>query len=545
MAEKEKSRQAGNQAAGRLGEAANHTNQPDHSTLSGAFLGSISPNGSAASEPAPSSDTNPYEVLLEQGTVTLPADHNLPKPDAKEHADLLLSAGLSDEGNAQCIHRLYGGRFLWNEAFGWLCYTGTHWTTEGAEAALDRAVVQTLLERIKAASTPEQIEQQGALRKFCLPNKARVEGAKHLLRSLAYAHPSEFDAEPDRLNCLNGVVDLRSGELLPHSPEQRFLHCTAVPYKVGANWAVWEQWLSETVGKPEQTPEGKAEAVAWLQMAVGYSLTGHTREEVLFYLFGPPRSGKGVFIETLLFLLGEPLAKEVSFASFTAERTGDVQSFDLAPLKPCRFVAAAESNTYEKLNTAKVKAMTGGNSLYVAFKHKTPFNFRPQFKVWLSSNQPVNADPDDDAAWGRVRLLNFPNSHLGAEDKQLKQRFRSPAVIEGVLAWAVRGAMRWYALGRQGLSEPAGSLSLKAQQRDTLDAVGMWIDERCELGEHHFAAGSELYQDYAEWCKPEGVKPKQRRGLTETLQRKGYRYARVRQGDRLVRGFYGLKLVTL
>ena len=222
---------------------------------------------------------------------------------------------------------------------------------------------------------------------------------------------------------------------------------------------------------------GGAAVADGLQLAVGYALTGHTREEVLFYLYGPPRAGKGAFTEALLALLGSPLAKEINFGTFTAQRTGDTQNFDLAPLKPCRLVAASESNSYERFNEAKVKGITGGNEIYCAFKHKEHFNYRPQFKVWLSSNQPVNADPDDDAVWARVRLIEFPHSHLGTEDKTLKQRLRSPAVLEGVLAWAVQGARRWYELGSKGLSEPASSVALKQQQRETIDAVGMWVEE--------------------------------------------------------------------
>jgi len=455
-------------------------------------------------------------------------------PMTKEIAEFLLSAGQSDEGNAQCVARLYSGRFLYSGALGWLAYTGSHWVTEGAEKALDRAVVSTLIKRIEAASQGENFEKYEKLRKFCLPNKSRVEGAKHLLSSLVHVLPAEFDSEPDLLNCRNGVLDLRTGALSPHDPSQRFMHCTSVDYKPAAEQGVWLEWLTETLGDPD--------VVDWLQLAVGYTLTGHTREEILFYLFGPPRSGKGAFTETLLAMLGSPLAKEINFSTFTAQRTGDTQNFDLAPLKACRLVVASESNAYERFNEAKVKAITGGNEIYCAFKHRDHFNYRPQFKVWLSSNQPVNADPDDDAVWGRVRLILFPNSHQGNEDKLLKQRLRSPNVLEGVLAWAVQGAMRWYKLGSRGLGEPASSLKLKLQHRDTLDTVGMWIEECCEIGSHHFTTSGELYQSYEQWCRGNGVEAKRQKGFTMALQRKGYRYDRVKVGGKAARGFYGLKV---
>jgi putative DNA primase/helicase len=265
---------------------------------------------------------------------------------------------------------------------------------------------------------------------------------------------------------------------------------------------------------------GNQATVDWLQMAIGYSLTGHTREEVLFYIYGPSRSGKGTFTESIMSLLGHPLSTEVNFATFTAQRGGDNQNFDLAPLKPCRFVAASESNSYERFNEAKIKSLTGGNDVYCAFKHRDHFSYRPQFKIWLSSNQPVNADPDDDAVWGRVRLIEFPNSHLGNEDKSLKYGLKSPDNLAGLLRWAVDGAVKWYRLGSSGLPEPVESVTAKHAQRAEIDTVGQWIDECCKQG--GYTGSAALYASYENWCKGNGVTPKHQKGLTQSLKRKGY-----------------------
>ena len=190
---------------------------------------------------------------------------------------------------------------------------------------------------------------------------------------------------------------------------------------------------------------GGPAVIDYLQMAVGYSLTGHTSEECLWYVFGPSRSGKGIFTEVMLALLGSPLAIEVDFATFTAKREGDTQNFDLAPLKPTRLVITSKSNRYEVLNAGKIKQLTGGNYVRAAYKHRDLFTYRPQFKAWLVSNQPVNADVDDDALWYRVKVLEFPNGHAGQEDKTLKPRMKAADTLRGVLRWAVEGAKRWYA----------------------------------------------------------------------------------------------------
>jgi len=448
-------------------------------------------------------------------------------------AAALLTQGAHDEGHAHCVFLRYAGLHSYNESFGWLAYSGTHWIREGAEAIVDRAIVETLEARIAAAASSGQTQQFGDLIKHSIPNNNRVQGTKALLKSKVYCPSSAFDADPDLLNCRNGVVDLRTGEMLPHNAGQRFTHCVRADFVPGADSSPWENWLAVAVG----------DALAlWLQVAVGYALTGHTKEEVLFYLFGPPRSGKGIFLETLLTLLGSPLAEAVGFHLLTAPHDADTQNFQLAPLRGSRLIAASESNQYERFNEAKLKAVTGGDSIQAAFKHHTSFSFRPTFKIFLSSNQPINADPDDDAVWGRVRVVEFPCSHLGREDKSLKERMRSPSMLEGVLAWAVRGAVQWYAMGSAGLPEPESCARLKRQQRGELDHVGAWIDECCQLDSQCFTAGSALYGSYAAWCRDNGVEPKKQKAFAAALQNRDHRPDRQRVAGRQCRGFHGLRL---
>jgi putative DNA primase/helicase len=451
----------------------------------------------------------------------------------KTAEDALLKQGPHDEGNAQCINLRYNGKFLHSESFGWMQYTDTHWTLSEAESAVERAATETLQARITHALMSGDMDKYGDIIRKSVPNSSRVQGAKAQLRSLVSISHDCFDTQLDWLNCQNGIVDLRTGNLHPHQPTQRFMHCTTVGYAPDADQSAWVNWLTEATSPT---------VCEWLQIAVGYSITGHTREEVLFYLFGPPRSGKGTFTETLLALLGAPLAKEVNFATFTAQRTGDSQNFDLAPLKPCRYVAASESNTYERFNEAKVKALTGGNEIYCAHKHKAHFNYRPQFKIWLSSNQPVNADPDDEAVWGRLRVIEFPRSHLGDEDKFLKEAMRSPSILEGVLAWAVEGATCWYALGRDGLPELECGAKAKAAQRAELDNTQVWLDECCRKVDGAFAASSSLYQSYESWCKMNGVEPKKQKGFSQSLKHKGFIDDRSTVEGKLTRGFKSLRL---
>lgn len=450
--------------------------------------------------------------------------------------DYLLTNGLHDEGNAQCTHERHDRKFLYNDAYGWLSFTGTHWTSEGAEAAVERAITETLQARIAAANAAGA-EQWGGVITKSIPNHNRVTGAKSQLRSIVYAPVSTFDSNPDLLNCKNGAVDLRTGALLPHDIDQRFMYCIGYNYNPDAihstYYATWTEWLDAATNK---------EQADWLQMAQGYSLTGHTREEILVYMHGPTRSGKGTYTSAMLRLLGEPLAKAVQFSMFTATRGGDDQNFDLAPLKPSRFIAASESRQYERFNEAKVKQITGGDSVSCAFKHRDHFTYTPQFKIWLSSNHPINADPDDDAVWGRIRLIEFPNSYLGKEDKGLKLSFQSPEMLEAILAWAVVGSRRWYALGKSGLPEIESSRRIKEAHRGDLDNIAAWLGEQCRVGGDSFTANSMLYLAYEKWCEDNGVEPKKQKGFSQALLRKGHQSKLAKIDGKVHRGFIGIAI---
>ncbi|MGL4649362.1 MAG: DNA primase family protein [Caldilineaceae bacterium] len=447
-----------------------------------------------------------------------------------EADELLLDLPADDEGNARSAVALFGNEFAYCAALGWMHWTGTHWKSDPSEAEVDRAILAVLKQRrVLAVNAGKE-----AIVKATPGSRKRVNDAKGLFRSFVAVEADEFDAYPDLLNVANGVLDLRTQELLPHDPRFRFTYCIEVPYEPSAESSIWEAFLAEAV----QNGPG---ILAYLQMVVGYMLTGHTNEECLWYAHGPMRSGKGTFTETLLRLLGLPLAIEVDFATFTAKREGDTQNFDLAPLKPARLIVTSESNRYEALNTGKVKQLTGGNYIRCAFKHRAHFTYRPQFKAWLVSNHQVSADVDDDALWYRVKVISFPNSHAGAEDKRLKDRLREPAVLSGVLRWAVDGAAAWYA-SPVGLVHPTAIQSNTQEHRGELDMLGAWIDERCEIAYDTYTAHSVLYTNYLGWCKDNGVEPKKAKGFSQGLKGKGLELGLKKVNGDVFRIVNGLRL---
>ena len=446
--------------------------------------------------------------------------------------DLLVNYSPDDWGNTQAVYLLYGQDFIYCPTHGYLHYNGKYWETEGAEAHLTQAVVDTLIRRrtIAVARSAE------AVVKVTKPDANKVQNCIYFFKALVEKSVDLFDANPGFLNCRNGAVNLQTGELLPHDAMQYFTYCVPVDYDLNANYAPWLTFLQSTVVS--------SDVINYIKMAAGYTATGYTREECLFYVHGPTRSGKGTFAETLLTLLCKPIGVQTDFATFTAKREGDTQNFDLAPLRPARFIVASESDKYDTLNEAKVKTITGGDWIRCAFKHRTHFEYRPQFKVWLLSNHPIKGDVDDDAFWGRVKIINFPNSHLGQEDKTLKQRMKSDENLRGVLRWIVEGAMEWFK-NPQGLQAPPVVNDANKQRRLELDYVQQWIDACCRIDSAAWTQNNAVYYSYKSWCEGVGIKPKSMETLSQILAKKGCRISvqrRIGNGQRQ-RGIEGISIV--
>jgi len=429
----------------------------------------------------------------------------------------LLDQGADDEGNSQCLTSLFGDEFVYTKAYGYLWWSGTHWTSEGADEALGRAATYVLKQRYcEAAKANGSKHTYERTMRACYPSARHVRDCLYLFQMGVAIDINKFDSSPELLNCANGVLNLATGQLTPHAPEQRFTYCLPVEYDPGADQTMWRQFLADVVG-------GGQEVIDYLQLAVGYSLTGYTREECLFYIYGPTRSGKGTFTETLLAILPKPLAMEVDFTTFTADRGADTQNFDLAPLKPARLIIASESNKYQSLNTGKIKSLTGGNEVYCALKRRDHFSYRPQYKMWLVSNHPVNADVDDDALWHRIKVIEFPNSFADKEDTSLKLRMRQLDNLKGVFAWAAEGARKWFELGSHGLGPrtPQAVSTITKQQRADLDYVQAWIDECCEYSPAHWSANEIIYRSYRDWSVDNGVETKKIRTFILALKAKG------------------------
>jgi putative DNA primase/helicase len=456
--------------------------------------------------------------------------------DDEETSIKLLEYDPDDAGNADAVLHLYGGLFLHSDHCGWLTYTGTHWETGGAEKALHDAVVDTLKRRriaaVKRGKSEDVIKAAVPSTKHVRDCISNLRGRKSLNASI-----TEFNSNDDQINCINGVVNLHTGEIEPHNNTQRFTYCLQTPYDPNAD-------QSEVWAFLDSALEGGHKTAEKLQLALGWGITGNTTYEKFIYLFGKPRAGKGTVKEAIEKTLGI-LYRAGVFASFVKKREENSNNFDLAFLKDARMVVCDEGDKGSRLNEGKVKQLSGGGTIQASFKHRDPFTFEPKFKLIFISNHNIDADPSDDAFWNRLILFNFPNAHLGEnEDPAIKKRLIGKELRPAWLAWLVQGAMRFYAGENKPFLGTDEMREMVISRREELDTQGRWFAEECEADPEAFTTFKDLYKSYNNWAEGQPRANKTDKEFADWLTAHGFKIGTQRVAGKPAKVRVGIRLIN-
>jgi putative DNA primase/helicase len=392
-----------------------------------------------------------------------------------------------------------------------------------------QAVIRALTDEAIATDDPDQRRHL-----FQWAAKCESMGAVQQILDLAQSDPAlartpqDWDADPDVLNVQNGVIDLRTGVLRPHSRADNITKLVPVMYDPAATCPRWEAFLARVV------PDVAVRTM--LRIAVGYSLTGHTREECLFLLWGTGRNGKSTFFETIRLIAGD-YAVQSDFNTFL--ETGSVASNgaargDLARLHGGRLVTTSEASEGKRLNESVIKSITGGDTITARQLYAKEFEFTPLFTLWMAANHRPTIRGTDDGIWRRMRLVPFTVQIPEAEvDRTLKDALRTE--LPGILAWAVSGAMQWYA---EGLPFPDAVRAATAAYREESDTIGEFLDDCCERLAEAKTATTDLYKAYKSWCEQRGDDPMTNTAFGKKLTDKGFDILKtmglkVRRGLRL------------
>jgi putative DNA primase/helicase len=333
---------------------------------------------------------------------------------------------------------------------------------------------------------------------------------------------TELDSDPMHLGCLNGVVDLRTGELLTATPEQLITKTVSANYDPEAPCPRWEMFLHEVT-------LGDIETVEYLQKMAGYFLTGMVHEEVLHFFHGYGRNGKSVFANILTRLLGDYVL--TAPAEMLMRRDKGAATNDVARLVGVRLLMANETRNGQAFDDLMLKTLVSTERMSARFLYQEFFDFWPTHKILIRGNHKPLITDETEGAWRRIRLVPF-DLRLDEDEVDPGLEAKLLGEAEGILAWAIRGCIAWQ---KEGLGPSSRINSASACYRSECDLVGEFLEDYT-LDPQGQISQQTFWDEWRSWCQDNGVREGSKKAFTRKLEGRGVRAVGWRGGVRQYTG---------
>jgi putative DNA primase/helicase len=431
---------------------------------------------------------------------------------AKEHFKRGQSYPRTDSGNAELFAQLHGENVRFDHKQGrWLLWEtkGGRWK-EDKEGKVRGLMKNTARNRLQTAVGGNHDESRDREVGWAIQSehRFRIIAALELAKSEVPVSDTGdcWDADPWLLAVANGVVDLRNGKLRKGTRTDRLTKSSPVVFDSAASCPRFEQFVAEIF-------DGDKDLMHFVQKAVGYSLTGSVAEQCLFACYGEGRNGKSTLLEILLFMFGE-YGIDLPFAALEAKNNMG----EGVDLPGSRFAKSVEVREAGRLDEARLKAWTGGDTISIRALYRNSFSFKPTHKMWLAFNhKPVISD-NSPGMWRRIRLIPFRCKFKEAEaDKGLLEKLKAES--PGVLNWAIKGCLAWQ---KEGLDVPRIVAEATSEYQDESDVLSPFLDDCCVLDPNSSVASIDLWTVYQAWANSSGDRSLARNTFAEHLKRRGF-----------------------
>lgn len=403
----------------------------------------------------------------------------------------------TDTGNAHRMYDKYGHiiRYSYNRKK-WLYWDGKTWRFD--ESGEIKKMADDVCTDIKNfAFIQQDDETQAALLKWA--NKTQNSRNKeNMIKECQHLEgipigTDTLDTHKDCLNCQNGIVNLKNGELMPHQSEMMMSKMAVCDYvNTKGEPVMWMKFLDDITN-------GDKELQEYIQRCVGYSLSGSTKEQCIYFLYGMGNNGKSTFLDTISDMMGD-YAANAQPETIMMKRFGDRgANSDIARLKSIRFVTCEEPTEGVCLNEGLVKQLTGGGKITCRFLYGDDFEYKPEFKIWVATNHKPVIKGTDIGIWRRIKLIPF-EVNIPAEkvDKNLKYKLRKE--MPQILHWAVEGCIKWL---RYGIQEPKCVAEATKEYKNEMDLLAGFVDECIEIiyYDDNKIFAKDLFNAYSIWAK--------------------------------------------
>lgn len=394
----------------------------------------------------------------------------------------------------------------------WFVYDGKRWKADSKDSTKTMQLCKRLADALMVyATTVENEKYAQAVAKWQNRNTRNT-----ILKDAQDCYPvnvSEFDEDIYLLNCKNGTLDLRTLEFRPHAPGDLLSKMANVDYDPEARCERWDAFISEIM-------QGDTEKANYLQRALGYGLTGDTREECFFILYGATsRNGKSVLIESYKNIMGD-YGRSTSPESIAQKDRADSTKAneDIARLSGARFVNISEPDKNLVLSSALIKTLTGNDTIPARFLHEHTFEFRPQFKLFINTNHLPRVTDSTVFSSDRIKVLPFTRHFEEDErDPGLKRFFSRKENASAILNWCIEG-LRSYQ--KHGLSVPASVQKATKEYMLDSDDITRFMDDELIVDYKSMVKTMDVYERYKVWCDRNGFMQKSSKTFVQDLKQR-------------------------
>lgn len=432
------------------------------------------------------------------------------------------SESMTDLGNARQLITNHGEKIRYCHVIKkWLIWDGFYWHWDDDEQIM-RYAKETASYMLMEAAYQDDDTRKSIQTKWALKSQdiKRLQAMIELAKSEPDIPISldQLDSNKFHFGVSNGVLDLRSGHLIPYNPMDYITKSVKIEYDPDAQCPTWLAFLNQIFDNDQ-------DLVGFVQRAVGYSLTGDASEECLFFLHGDGANGKTTFLNTILAITGKH-GRQCASETMMTKRDRGIPN-DIARLRGARFVATSETDAGQRFAESQIKQLTGRDKIVARHLYAEYFEFEPEFKIWLAANHKPTIQGNDYAIWRRIKLIPFKVTiPKEKQDKYLASKLHKE--LPGILNWALQGCLEWQ---KVGLEEPIQVLNATQGYKDEMDSIGNWMTDCCDIANAKQGKASTLYESYKSWCTEIGEKSLSNQQFSQAMQSRGFQRKPTNHGN--------------
>jgi len=308
----------------------------------------------------------------------------------------------------------------------------------------------------------------------------------------------------------NGVYDAKTGKLIPNKPEYRITRYSRFKYIPGATSSPFYQRFMSTIFCRDDS------LIEYVERALGYSATGSTAHQAIFYCYGSGANGKSTLMSLAEMILGD------SAGTIPVENLLEIQPGPrpfLFKHRAKRMLITNETPEGRFVNESAIKQMTGGDTMEVRTLNKEPITVTTQWKPWVNGNYLPRVKGRDEGFWRRTKVIPF-NAFIPREDRVGLEEILKTFEHEGdaILTRWLEAAHRVYAEG--GFNECAAILDATNLYRNSEDLLGSFITECCNIGKKDKESKRSLFDAWTDYIGGESTEIKSINRLTRELTKR-------------------------